>query len=84
MYLLNLFIQELPKPEISPNIIPENPSLGTDSLIAHGLEKEQYIGMIILVIAVISAVGFFSRRVEYAILVSLFLSAFLIILLLFL
>jgi hypothetical protein len=81
---MNLFTQDLSGLESPANKIQENPSSGTDSLIAHGLEKEQYIGMIILVIAVITAVGFFSRRVEYAILVALFLSAFLITLFLFL
>ncbi|MBS9386168.1 MAG: hypothetical protein HEQ24_18870 [Dolichospermum sp. BR01] len=81
---MNLFIQKYPEPEISPNRIQENPSSGTDSLIAHGLQKGQYIGIIALVIALITAVGFFSRRVEYAILVALFLSAFLISLFLFL
>jgi len=75
---MNLFIQELPESEISPNRIQENPLSATDSLIAYGLEKEQYIGIIALVIALIAAVGFFSRRVEYAIFVALFLSAFLI------
>jgi hypothetical protein len=81
---MSLFVQNLPEPEISPNAIQENPSSGTDLLIAHGLQKEQYIGIIALVIALITAVGFFSRRVEYAILVALFLSAFLISLFLFL
>ncbi len=81
---MNLFIQDLSGSESPVNIIQENPSSDRDSLIAHGLEKEQYIGMIILVIALITAVGFFSRRVEYAILVALFLSAFLITLFLFL
>jgi hypothetical protein len=81
---MNLFTQNLPEPGISPNTIQENPSLSKDSLIAHGLQKEQYIGVIALVIALITAVGFFSRRVEYAILVALFLSAFLISLFLFL
>ena len=81
---MNLFTQDLSGLESPANTIQENPSSGTDSLIAHGLEKEQYIGMIILVIALIAAIGFFSRRVEYAILVALFLSAFLITLFLFL
>jgi hypothetical protein len=81
---MNLFIQDSFGVESLANTIQENPSSGTDSLIAHGLEKEQYIGMIILVIALIAAIGFFSRRVEYAILVALFLSAFLITLFLFL
>ncbi|MTJ13778.1 hypothetical protein FJR11_14510 [Anabaena sp. UHCC 0187] len=81
---MNLFTQNLPEPGMSPNIIQENPPSGTDLLISHGLQKEQYIGIIALVIALITAVGFFSRRVEYAILVALFLSAFLISLFLFL
>jgi hypothetical protein len=81
---MNLFVQNLPEPTISPNTIQENPPPNTDPLIDYRLEKEQYIGVIALVVALITAVGFLSRRVEYAILVALFLSAFLITLFLFL
>ena len=49
-----------------------------------GYKKSSTLAIIALVIALIAAVGFFSRRVEYAILVALFLSAFLISLFLFL
>jgi hypothetical protein len=42
------------------------------------LQKEQYIGIFSLAIAVIAAVGIISRRVEYAILFAIFLSLILI------
>ncbi|MFN6569691.1 hypothetical protein A6770_20345 [Nostoc minutum NIES-26] len=73
---MNLLAQELP----SPRAIQEAPPLGTDKdpLIAHNLQKEQYVGIIALAIALVAAVGFFSRRVEYAIVFAVILSAILI------
>jgi hypothetical protein len=59
-------------------------------LIAHGLQKEQYVGIIGLAIpsvssanALIAAVGFFSRRFEYALMFAIALSAILIAFFLF-
>jgi hypothetical protein len=80
---MNLFIQELPASELAPKAIQETPAPGKDPLIARGLQKEQYIGIIGLAIALITAVGFFSRRVEYAIGFAIILSIFLIGLFLF-
>ncbi|MBC1224658.1 hypothetical protein GNF10_31910 [Nostoc sp. UCD121] len=75
---MNLFLQEIPASERAPKTIQETPAPGQDPLIAHGLQKEQYAGIIGLAIALIAAVGFFSRRVEYAIAFALFLSVILI------
>jgi hypothetical protein len=73
---MKLLVQELP----SSRAITESPSPGKnqDPLIAHGLQKEQYIGIIGLAIALVAAVGVLSRRVEYAIIFAIFLSAILI------
>ena len=57
---------------------PETPP-GKDPLIAHGLEVWQYIGIAILGVTAIATVGFFSRRVEYAIFFAIGLSIVLIV-----
>lgn len=78
----NLQIQKLPNPKRSPENIPENPvpaNQPQDSLIAQGWQREQYIGIGILLIIFIAAIGFFSRRFEYAILLALALSMALIV-----
>ncbi|AVH65761.1 hypothetical protein [Nostoc sp. 'Peltigera membranacea cyanobiont' N6] len=80
---MNLFLQEIPASERAPKTIQETPVPGNDPLIARGLQKEQYVGIIGLAIALIAAVGFFSRRVEYAIALAVFLSAIVIALFLF-
>ncbi|MDZ8189704.1 MAG: hypothetical protein RMX96_33315 [Nostoc sp. ChiSLP02] len=69
---MKFLAQELP----SPRAIQETPVPGKnqDPLIAHGLQKEQYIGIAGLAIALVAAVGFFSRRFEYAIIFALFLT----------
>ncbi|MEH2291922.1 hypothetical protein [Nostoc sp.] len=81
---MNLFLQEMPASELAPKAVQETPAPGKDPLIAQGLQKEQYIGIIGLAIALVAAVGFFSRRVEYAIGLAVILSASLIALFLFL
>lgn len=58
-------IQETPPPDVN-----------KDPLIAHGLQKTQYVAIIGLVITVVAAVGFFSRRVEYAIGFAFFSASF--------
>ncbi len=63
-------IQEVPAPGISPN----------DSLIAKNWQKGQYIGIAILFAGVIAAIGFFSRRFEYALIFAIILSVVLIFL----
>jgi hypothetical protein len=63
---------------IPENSIPANPP--QDSLIAQGWQREQYIGIGILLIILIAAIGFFSRRFEYTILLALALSMVLIVL----
>lgn len=59
------------------------PGINKDPLIARNLQKEQYIGILGLAIALIAAVGVFSRRVEYAIGFAIILSAILIAFFLF-
>jgi hypothetical protein len=80
---MNLFLQEIPASELAPKTIQETPAPSQDPLIARGLQKEQYAGIIALAIALIAAMGFFSRRVEYAIAFALFLSVILIAFFLF-
>ncbi|MEA5513619.1 hypothetical protein [Nodularia sp. UHCC 0506] len=53
-----------------------------DSLIAKGWQREQYIGITILLISLIAAVGYFSRRFEYALLFAFIFSIILIVFLL--
>lgn len=69
----------------SPRTIQTTPIPGEnqDPLIARSLQKEQYIGIVGLAIALVAAVGFFSRRVEYAIVFAIALSAILIAFFLF-
>lgn len=70
---------------VSPTPIQETPlpEKQQDPLIAHGLQQEQYVGIIGLAIALIAAVGLLSRRIEYAIIMALILSAILIAFFLF-
>ncbi|MEH1835323.1 MAG: hypothetical protein V7L29_25540 [Nostoc sp.] len=75
---MNLFLQELPASELAPKTIQETPVPEKDPLIAHNLQKGQYVGIVGLAIALIAAVGFFSRRVEYAIAFAVILSILLI------
>lgn len=78
---MNLLLQELPASELAPKTVQESQPPSTaqeDPLIAHNLQKGQYVGIIGLAIALIAAVGFFSRRVEYAIAFAVFLSLLLI------
>jgi len=78
---MKVFAQELP----SPRAVQETPIPGKnqDPLIARGLQKEQYVGIVGLAIALIAAVGFFSRRFEYALVFAIALSAILIAFFLF-
>lgn len=78
---MNLLLQ-VPASELSPTTTQDIPR-GNDSLIARGLVKEQYIGIIGLVIALAVAIGFVSRRVEYALIFAFTLSAVLIAFFLF-
>ena len=61
------------------NNLEENPSQPDDSLIAKGWQKEQYIGIAILLVGLITIIGFFSRRFEYALIFALTLSVILIV-----
>ncbi|MEA5566235.1 hypothetical protein [Anabaena sp. UHCC 0399] len=79
---MELQIQQLPDSKRSPETIQENPLPGNqpqDPLISKGWQREQYVGITILFIAVITAIGFFSRRFEYALLFALALSIVLIV-----
>ncbi|NMF66998.1 hypothetical protein DP113_03020 [Brasilonema octagenarum UFV-E1] len=76
----------LPTQELQPQKqyegrIQETPPPGTqnDPLIAKGLQKGQYLGIFAFVIALIAVIGYFSRRVEYAILFAVTLSVILIV-----
>ncbi|BAY21359.1 hypothetical protein NIES2100_11110 [Calothrix sp. NIES-2100] len=71
---MNLYLQEIPASELSPKAIEETPAPGKDPLIARGLQKEQYVAISVLAIILVAAVGFFSRRVEYAIMFAFALS----------
>ncbi|MBD2440431.1 hypothetical protein [Nostoc sp. FACHB-110] len=73
---MKLLAQELP----SPRAIQETPASGgnQDPLIARNLQKGQYVGIIGLAITLVAAVGFFSRRFEYALMFAIALSAVLI------
>ncbi|KZL48948.1 hypothetical protein A2T98_15240 [Nodularia spumigena CENA596] len=59
--------------------IPSSDQMQEDSLIAKGWEREQYIGIAILFISLIAAVGYLSRRLEYALLFAFTLSMILIV-----
>jgi flagellar biosynthesis/type III secretory pathway M-ring protein FliF/YscJ len=59
--------------------IPNNQQTN-DPMIAKQLQKEQYVGIGMLVIALVVVVGFFSRRVEYALIFAAVLSLILIFL----
>ncbi|WP_315791024.1 hypothetical protein [Fischerella sp. JS2] len=80
---MNIYNQKLPNSNssyLAQKIIetPQQNGQQQDPLIAKGLQKEQYIGIFSLAIAMIAAVGIISRRVEYAILFAIFLSLILI------
>lgn len=84
---MKLLAQELPTLGKSPSKIQETSQPITtqkDPLIAKGLQKEQYIGVVTLAIAIIAAVGVISRRIEYALVVAFVLSFVLIALFLWL
>lgn len=78
---MNLLAQELSSPRTIQETLP--PGTNQDPLIAHSLQKEQYVGIMGLAIALVAAVGFFSRRVEYAIIFAIVLSGMIIAFLLF-
>lgn len=70
------------EPQRSPRIIqqistPDTPS--RNPLITKNWQREQYLGISILLISLIAAVGFLSRRLEYALLFAIALSIVLII-----
>ncbi|MBE9197589.1 MULTISPECIES: hypothetical protein [unclassified Nodularia (in: cyanobacteria)] len=59
--------------------IPSSDPIQQDSLIAKGWQREQYIGIGILAIALIAAIGYFSRQFAYALLFAFTLSIILIV-----
>lgn len=74
--------EEFPAPEQSVGTTQENQSFGTtqkDPLVDQGLQNWQYIGIVTLAVGAIAIVGFFSRRIEYALLFALVLSVVLIV-----
>ncbi|WP_066379533.1 MULTISPECIES: hypothetical protein [unclassified Anabaena] len=70
----------IPKTHIQTRQIPAEGTTPKDELIAKNWQREQYIGITILFISLIAAVGFLSRRFEYAVLLALILSIALIVL----
>jgi uncharacterized membrane protein YkgB len=62
------------------NIQTTNEQNNQDSLIAKTWQKEQYLGISILLIGIIIIIGFFSRRFEYALIFALTLSILLMVL----
>ncbi|MBD2168997.1 hypothetical protein H6G04_31990 [Calothrix membranacea FACHB-236] len=71
---MNLYLQEIPASDLPTTAIQETSTPQQDPLIARGLQKEQYVAIGILAIILVAAVGFFSRRVEYAIMFAFALS----------
>ncbi|QLE59255.1 hypothetical protein [Nostoc sp. TCL26-01] len=65
----SIIVQQVPAPDTTPQ----------DPLISKGWQREQYIGISILFISLIAAVGFLSRRFEYALIFAFALSIALII-----
>ena len=53
---------------------PDKDAINHDPLIAKGWENTAYIGSALLVLIVLAAVGWFSRKLEYVIILALFLS----------
>ncbi|MBD2386873.1 hypothetical protein [Cylindrospermum sp. FACHB-282] len=81
---MSLPTEEFPLPKRSPTPkaiqeIPANGAVTKDSLIAKGLQKEQYFGIALLFAGLIAVVGFFSRRFEYALVFAIALSIILIV-----
>lgn len=61
---MNLFLQEIPASERTIKTNQETPAPVQDPLIARGLQKEQYAGIIGLAIALIAAVGFLVKELN--------------------
>jgi hypothetical protein len=59
--------------------VPTTQKPNNETLVAKGWQRQQYIGIAILFFSVIAAVGFFSRRFEYALIFAFFLSLVLIL-----
>ncbi|MBD2514488.1 hypothetical protein H6G93_05600 [Nostoc sp. FACHB-973] len=78
---MKFLVQDLPSPRTIQQTPP--PGINKDPLIARSLQKEQYVGIMGLAIVLVAAVGFLSRRVEYAIVFAITLSAILIAFFLF-
>ncbi|MBH8553385.1 hypothetical protein I8751_13575 [Nostocaceae cyanobacterium CENA357] len=79
---MNLVTLEFLMLQRSPDTIEEIPAPSPtppDPLIARGLQREQYLGIAILAVSLIAAVGYFSRRFEYALLFAFALSIVLIV-----
>lgn len=77
--------QELPEPKV--RVLQENPVVDQpekDPLIAHGEENIAYLGVLVLAIGIATAVGVLSRRLDYAIIISFFVSVVMIAILLIL
>jgi hypothetical protein len=82
---MNLLLQELPASELSPKTIQESPPPGTaqDPLIAHGLQKEQYVGIIGLATPSLSLLDLLVVESNTLFYFAIFLSTILIALFLF-
>jgi hypothetical protein len=81
-YFMSLPTSEFIVSQRSPGTIEEIPAprpTPQDPLIARGWQREQYVGIAIVVVSLIAAVGYFSRRFEYALLFAFALSIVLIV-----
>ncbi len=62
-------------PLTDPTTLPSHPpNVQSDPLIDHGGQLTVYIGTALIILGIVAIVGFFSRRVEYAIFAALALS----------
>ncbi len=77
MININTLLGDAPLPD--PNNLSSPSNVQADPLIDHGGQFTVYVGTALLVLGVAAAVGFFSRRVEYALLTALALSLCLVV-----
>lgn len=80
--------EKLPAPRRVISATSENPSIKEnaspattqpDPMIAKGLQREQYIGIFGVAVGLILIIGYFSRRIEYALIFAFFLSLIIIV-----
>ncbi|WP_237741474.1 hypothetical protein [Anabaena sp. PCC 7108] len=75
---MNVITKYLPITNKNIQATPSKSTPPPDILIARGWQKEQYVGIAILLLGLIAAIGFINRRFEYALIFALTLSVILI------